>query len=143
MAAVRSKDTLPELQLRHQLFALGARGWRCHYLRAAGRPDISWPALRVAVFVDGAFWHGHPSRFRPGRSGSYWDSKIARNMERDRQVGTALDERGWAVARVWDFEVRSNPSGEARKILSLLAEQAKTVDVWPEWLRRYTSDGLA
>ena len=105
MSAVRSTDTAPELRLRRALHAAGLRGWRCHYKRAPGKPDLAWPSLRVAVFVDGAFWHGHPSRHKIGRSGSYWDQKIARNVERDRQVDAALGNNGWIVVRIWDFEV--------------------------------------
>ena len=105
MAAVRSTDTTPEVQLRRALFAAGIRGWRCHYKRAPGKPDLAWSSLRVAVFVDGAFWHGHPSRHKPGRSGAYWDKKIARNVERDRRVDAELRADAWTVVRIWDFEV--------------------------------------
>lgn len=105
MAAVKSKNTSPELGLRSALHAAGIRGWRIHYRRAPGTPDLAWPSLRVALFVDGAFWHGHPSRHRPGRSGEYWDNKIARNVERDRAVDKSLEGSGWKVIRVWDFEI--------------------------------------
>lgn len=108
MAAVASRNTTPEVRLRRALYAAGVRGWRCHYRRAAGTPDLAWPALRVAVFVDGAFWHGHPSRHRPGRSGAYWDDKIARNVERDRRVDQELEATGWFVMRIWDFDIRHN-----------------------------------
>lgn len=106
MAAVRSRNTDPELALRKALYAAGIRGWRCHYHRAPGTPDLAWPARRLAVFVDGAFWHGHPSRHRQGRSGTYWDEKIRANVERDRRVDAALSAAGWRVIRLWDFEIR-------------------------------------
>jgi DNA mismatch endonuclease (patch repair protein) len=106
MAAVRQAGTEPEVALRRALYAAGIRGWRCNVRHVPGRPDLAWIGLRVAVFVDGAFWHGHPSRHRPGRSGAYWDDKIARNMERDRRVDDELRRRGWIVLRIWDFEVR-------------------------------------
>jgi DNA mismatch endonuclease, patch repair protein len=106
MAAVKGKNTAPEVALRRALYAAGVRGWRNHYKPAPGTPDLAWPALRVAVFVDGAFWHGHPSRHKPGRSGTYWDEKIAKNIERDRRVDAELRASGWAILRVWDFEVR-------------------------------------
>ncbi len=121
MAAVKGKNTGPELVLRKALFAAGVRGWRCHYRRAAGTPDIAWPQRKVAVFVDGAFWHGHPSRHRPGRSGSYWDEKIARNVERDRAVDAELMGLGWTVVRIWDFEVKRDLPGVVTRIQTALA----------------------
>jgi DNA mismatch endonuclease (patch repair protein) len=123
MAAVKSKHTSPEVELRKALYAAGVRGWRCHYRRAPGRPDIAWPARRVAVFVDGAFWHGHPSRYRPGRSGAYWDEKIAKNKERDRRDDAALDELGWRVLRLWDFEVKRDLDGSVNRVREILTSQ--------------------
>jgi DNA mismatch endonuclease (patch repair protein) len=122
MAAVKAKNTGPEVILRKALYAAGTRGWRCHYRRAAGTPDIAWPRRKVAVFVDGAFWHGHPSRHKPGRSGSYWDAKIARNVERDRAVDAELDGLGWTVVRVWDFEVKRDLPRVVAKVEAALAE---------------------
>jgi DNA mismatch endonuclease (patch repair protein) len=122
MAAVKGKNTGPEVVLRKALYAAGLRGWRCHYRRVAGTPDIAWPRRKVAVFVDGAFWHGHPSRHRPGRSGSYWDEKIARNVERDRAVDAELEGLGWVVVRVWDFEVKRDLPAVVAKVKAVLAE---------------------
>lgn len=131
MAAVRSHDTTPELRLRKALYALGVRGWRCHYRRAPGRPDLAWPARKLAVFVDGAFWHGHPSRHRPGRSGDYWDRKIARNVERDRHVDRKLEELGWTVERIWDFEIRRDLEAVAQRVAAL-AESRRTAARTPK-----------
>jgi DNA mismatch endonuclease (patch repair protein) len=74
----------------------------------------------VAVFVDGAFWHGHPSRHKPGRSGRYWDEKIAANVARDRRVDTELRERGWVVSRFWDFEIEKSLHRAVEDVVSLL-----------------------
>lgn len=120
MSAVRQRDTAPELELRCALYRAGIRGWRCNYTSVAGRPDLAWPALRVAVFVDGAFWHGHPSRHEPGRSGSYWDRKIAGNVARDRRVDSELTSAGWDVLRLWDFEVRRGPDEAAQRVGAVL-----------------------
>ena len=120
MAAVKSQNTGPEIQLRKALFKYGVRGWRCNYKKAPGRPDIAWPARRVAVFVDGAFWHGHPSRHKPGRSGEYWDLKIRKNVERDRRVDRELRKDGWEVLRIWDFEIRKDLSSVVKRVVEAL-----------------------
>lgn len=130
MAAVRGKNTAPEMRLRRALFQAGVRGWRCHYKRAAGKPDLAWPALRVALFVDGAFWHGHPSRHKPGRSGSYWDSKIAGNVDRDRAADAALEAAGWKVIRVWDFEVRRDLAGVLALVVAALRDRVDGRTAW-------------
>lgn len=134
MAAVKAKNTSPELALRRALHAQGIRGWRCHYKHAEGTPDLAWPALRVAVFVDGAFWHGHPSRHKPGRSGEFWDKKIARNVQRDREADAALRATGWKVVRIWDFEVRRDLAGATARVTDALRERTETViDARPRW----------
>lgn len=130
MAAVRSADTAPEIRLRRALYAAGVRGWRCHYKGATGKPDLAWPALRVAVFVDGAFWHGHISRHKPGRSGAYWDEKIARNVERDRQVDGALEDGGWTVLRIWDFEVARDLPTVVERVCGILRKRASGSAKW-------------
>ena len=134
MAAVRSADTAPEVRLRRALHAAGVRGWRCHYKGATGKPDLAWPALHVAVFVDGAFWHGHISRHKPGRSGAYWDEKIARNVERDRQVDGALEDGGWTVLRIWDFEVARDLSTVVERVCRILRKRASRGARWQELL---------
>jgi DNA mismatch endonuclease (patch repair protein) len=68
------------------------------------------------VFVDGAFWHGHPSAFRHGKSGRYWDEKIQGNVDRDRAVDRLLESMGWVVLRFWDFEVRRDLHGCVERI---------------------------
>ena len=126
MAAVKGKNTTPEVALRQALYEAGVRGWRTHYRRASGTPDLAWPALSIAVFVDGAFWHGHRSRHKPGRSGAYWDAKIASNEARDRRVEAELREAGWRVVRVWDFEIKKELPDVVSRIVTQL--QARIPD---------------
>lgn len=108
MSRVRSKNTGPELKLRRALWAAGVRGWRCHLRSVTGTPDLCWKRRRVAVFVDSAWWHGHPSRWTPGRHSPKWDAKIQANRARDVFVNQALENAGWSVVRVWDFELESD-----------------------------------
>lgn len=116
MRQVKGKDTAPELVLRRALWASGVRGYRTHRRDLPGRPDLAFIGRKVAVFVDGAWWHGHPDKWWKGRSGDYWDRKVARNMERDRQADASLHALGWTVVRLWDFEVLRDPQGAARKV---------------------------
>lgn len=105
MSRIRRRDTKPEKLLRQAVWERGLRGYRLDDRRLPGRPDLAWTRKRVAVFIDGAFWHGHPKAFTPGKSGAYWDAKIAGNVARDREVDDALRAMGWTVFRFWDFEV--------------------------------------
>jgi DNA mismatch endonuclease, patch repair protein len=126
MARIRAKNTRPELALRRALFAAGTRGWRCHVRGIPGHPDLAFTRWRVAVFVDGCFWHGHPDFFTPGKSGAYWDEKIARTKERDRLANEALAEIGWRVIRFWDFEVEERLDECVKRVLAGLDEAQAT-----------------
>jgi DNA mismatch endonuclease (patch repair protein) len=121
MSRIRSKNTKPELALRRALWGQGVRGWRCHPKAVPGKPDLAFTRWRVAVFVDGCFWHGHPDFFTPGKSGAYWDAKIARTQERDRLANEALTAAGWAVIRLWDFDVEDDLDACVTRVLGALA----------------------
>ena len=84
----------------------GIKGWRRGY-SLFGSPDFVFPRERVAVFVDGCFWHGHPTRCRiPATNTAYWEAKIRRNKARDRRVTRTLRERGWKVVRIWEHLIK-------------------------------------
>jgi DNA mismatch endonuclease (patch repair protein) len=121
MARIRSKDTKPELALRRGLYAAGARGWRCHPRNVPGKPDLVFTRAKLAVFVDGRFWHGHPDYFTFGKSGEYWDKKIARTQARDRLANENLAAAGWRVLRFWDFEVEQDPVRCVDQVVAALA----------------------
>ena len=121
MASIRSFNTGPELALRRALHAAGVRGWRCHVKGLPGRPDIAFTRWRVAIFIDGAYWHGHPDHFTPGRAGTYWDAKMARTRQRDQIASTALAAAGWNVLRMWDFEVEADLAGCVERVRQALA----------------------
>ncbi len=94
-------------------------GWRRRY-PLEGKPDFVFPKERVAVFVDGCFWHGHPSKCRiPNTNRAYWERKIERNRVRDRYVTRALRKRGWKVVRIWEDCVRNRSTlSKLRKALA-------------------------
>jgi DNA mismatch endonuclease (patch repair protein) len=121
MASIRASDTRPELLLRRALWRAGVRGWRCHWRGPGGRIDIAFTRWRIAVLVDGSFWHGHPNKWQPGRWSGYWDEKIKRNLARDAAQNDALASAGWKIIRVWDFEVEQDPGAVASEVAALLA----------------------
>jgi len=123
MAGIRTRDTAPELALRRALWAAGVRGWRCNRKDLPGRPDLAFGRAKLAVFVDGAFWHGHPSKFQPGKSGPFWDEKIRRNQARDRAADAALASGGWRILRLWDFEVYREPDVVVARVINELGAQ--------------------
>jgi DNA mismatch endonuclease (patch repair protein) len=94
-----------------------------------GRPDVSFGRAQVAVFVDGSFWHGHPAAYSPGKSGAYWDEKIARNVARDRAADAALNAMGWEVLRFWDFEVRKELDACADRVVAAVSRRIGRRDV--------------
>lgn len=109
MSRFRKTDTKPELKLRTALSHAGLRGYRIHVRTLIGNPDVVYTRWKVAVFVDGVFWHGRPDYFQFGTKGEYWDRKIAGNMKRDQQVTEALASTGWHVIRFWDVDVLADP----------------------------------
>lgn len=116
MAQVRTRGTAPELELVQALRRSGLTDFQRNDRRLPGSPDIAFRRAKVAVFVDGAFWHGHPSKFRFGKSGAFWDAKIATNIARDRRSAARLRRAGWSVLRFWDFDVTRAPDRAATRI---------------------------
>lgn len=117
MAAIKGRDTTPELRLRRALHALGLR----HRLGGAGlpgRPDLVYPRRRAVIFAHGCFWHRHPGCARattPATRTEYWGPKFARNVERDAEVEARLRGMGWRVGVVWEcaLKVRDLPETSA------------------------------
>jgi DNA mismatch endonuclease (patch repair protein) len=108
MSTQRSKDTEPELAVRRALHRMGLR-YRVHVQPLPGlrrKADIVFTRARVAVFVDGCFWHGCPDhgRRRHEVNSWYWPDKIARNKERDNDTDARLRAAGWTVVRVWEHD---------------------------------------
>ncbi len=109
MAAVKSKDTRPELAVRRMAFALGYR-YRLHSPKLPGHPDLVFASQRKIIFVHGCFWHGHTCRAgrnRPNSNVEYWNKKLDRNVERDRINIGLLEEAGWRVCVIWECETRN------------------------------------
>lgn len=114
MAAVKGKDTKPEMIVRKYLFSRGMR-FRVQVRKLPGTPDIVLPKYKTAIFVNGCFWHGHEGckYFRlPKSNVEFWKEKIGRNIERDRESMQALLDLGWKIIRVWECELRNKANRE-------------------------------
>jgi DNA mismatch endonuclease (patch repair protein) len=107
MAKVRSQvNASTELKVMRALRLAGLTGWRRH-LPVFGRPDFAFPKSRVALFIDGCFWHGCPRCYQaPKSSSAFWRQKLSKNRKRDRQVSRQLRNDGWKVVRVWECELK-------------------------------------
>jgi DNA mismatch endonuclease, patch repair protein len=133
MIGNRSRDTGPELAQRSALHALGLR------FRVDARPvpaiprraDVVLRGDRVAVFLDGCFWHGCPDHFRPPAThADYWSAKIAANRARDASTGALLEAAGWVVVRVWVHE--PTPAAVRRVVASIVTARTGRGRDWPE-----------
>ena len=114
MAAIKGKDTKPEMIVRKYLFSQGLR-FRVQVRKLPGNPDIVLPKYKTVIFVNGCFWHGHEGckYFRlPKSNVEFWKEKIERNIERDRESMRALLDLGWKVIRVWECELRNKANRE-------------------------------
>ena len=118
MKRVKSSNTSVEIRLRKELWRNGLRGWRISPKGVPGKPDLVFREKKVAIFVDGCFWHGCPMCNRSPKSNTYWDNKISRNMVRDKKYGEFLTSDGWLVIRLWEHEVTRDLAGCISKILS-------------------------
>lgn len=121
MSRIRGKNTRPEIALRHALHALGLR-YRLH-AKLPGRPDVLFVTARVAVFVDGAFWHGRDMKslareLRVRRR--FWLAKIQANIVRDRRNRASLRGMGYRVLRFWHDDVLTDPQRCAAKVLRVV-----------------------
>jgi DNA mismatch endonuclease, patch repair protein len=122
MRRVRSKgNRSTEARFRLALVRKGIRGWKMQDRSLAGRPDFVFPEAKIAIFVDGCFWHGCPvcKRPLPIANQEYWEKKINFNILRSRQVGRQLRSLGFTVLRVWEHSLRS-PSCATRFVDRLL-----------------------
>jgi DNA mismatch endonuclease (patch repair protein) len=119
MAAIKGKgNQSTEIALAALFKARGITGWRRN-TKLFGKPDFVFYGVRLAVFVDGCFWHGCPVHFKkPVENAEFWSAKIARNRTRDRRVSRELKKRGWSVLRVWEHSVKRKGS-HARLFMQL------------------------
>lgn len=125
MKANKRSDTKPELMMRERLRAAGLTGYRLQW-KVAGHPDIAWPGKKVALFVNGCFWHRcpHCDLPLPKSNVEYWVVKFERNQERDARKVRELEEAGWKVHVVWECQLKRKAIDDTMAhLLPVLAEE--------------------
>lgn len=127
MQRIKSKDTAIEVKLRKALWAAGIR-YRANVKDIYGKPDIAIKKYKIAVFCDGSFFHGkdYDSKKKPENNAEYWDKKIRRNIERDKEVTSKLKEDGWTVIRFWDTEINKDLENCVTTIIKAIEESPHT-----------------
>jgi DNA mismatch endonuclease, patch repair protein len=123
MSHIRGRGNRDTEQFLARLLRLNhITGWRRH-LPLAGKPDFAFPKQKVAVFVDGCFWHGCPKCYtRPKTNQKFWDNKRETNMARDRRVARELRARGWKVIRIWEHALKKSPQACIARIRRKIRE---------------------
>ncbi len=125
MSKIKGKDTNPEMMLRKEIWNKGYR-YRTNSKTLPGKPDISIKKYKLAVFVDGEFWHGYnwsekKKQIKSNRK--FWIPKIERNMQRDRENEKKLKEKGFKVIRYWANDVKEDVSACAEPIVEYIEKQ--------------------
>jgi DNA mismatch endonuclease (patch repair protein) len=135
MSRVKNKDTKIEVSLRSALHRAGFR-FRKNYSLAIGRPDIAFPKARIAIFVDGDFWHArilHDVGLEALRlslrteNREFWLAKLQKNRLRDLKVSRQLESQGWVVIRFWESDLKSDLSAAIAKIESAISQRRASV----------------
>lgn len=120
MSRVRGSNTSPERKLRSAMWQMGLR-FRLGQRIGRTRPDVVFKGARLAIFVDGCFWHSCPvHKSRPQSNRHFWDEKLARNVARDNKTTADLESAGWTVMRFWEHEVEGDAMACALKIADAL-----------------------
>ena len=124
MASVKSRNTKStELRFISILKDKNITGW-CRNYPLVGKPDFVFPRLKIAVFIDGCFWHGCPSHCRmPSSNMNYWNNKIEKNKSRDKKIKKALKMKQWQVIRIWEHEIKTGKLNRKLNRIKKIAQQ--------------------
>jgi DNA mismatch endonuclease, patch repair protein len=122
MSAIKSRNTKPELIVRKALWRNGIRGYRLHWKNAPGRPDIAFPGKKIAVFINGCFWHRCPfcKPRIPVSHSDFWTEKFNQNIKRDLNKIILLNQKGWTSITIWECQLNENILIYVNKIREML-----------------------
>lgn len=120
MSQIRGKGTKQEIILKNKLRAAGLSGYRMHF-ELAGKPDIAYPGHKLAIFLDGCFWHKCPMCYnKPRTNRTFWLKKLGDNVIRDKKINQQLKKAGWKVIRFWEHDIRKNSDKCIRTVRKVL-----------------------
>lgn len=125
MGKIKGKNTKPELAFRKALWKAGYR-YRIDFKKLIGKPDIALNKYKTVIFIDGEYWHGYNWEERKKKiktNRDFWIPKIERNIQRDREVNTALRQKGYTVFRFWEREIKKDLASCLQKVVSHLVQQ--------------------
>ena len=120
MVGNKRANTKPDIQVRHMLREMGYPGYRLQWKKAAGHPDIAYPGRKIAIFVNGCFWHHHEGckyATSPKRNVDFWHAKFERNIARYKATREALEADGWTVLVIWECELKKDKIEATREKL--------------------------
>ena len=127
MSANKAKNTKPEITLRKALWSEGHKGYRLNWKKAPGRPDIAYPGKKIAIFVNGCYWHRCPkcNLPLPKTNTDFWKEKFDKNVKRDKKKNDELLSLDWIVLVFWECDIKSDISNSIQKIKKVLYAQKK------------------
>ncbi len=127
MSKIRSKATGPELAVRRYIYEVGFRGYRLNYVKIPGRPDICFTKLKVAIFINGCFWHRCPycKLSLPDHNKIFWKEKFDANKERDIKKRRILRKDGWKVITIWECRIKKSDAWKEKLFKHLQTIQRK------------------
>lgn len=131
MAAIKGRgNRSTELEVRRLLRKLGITGWRANFDSIQGKPDFAFPKIKLAVFVDGCFWHGCKicaRNLKPRTNSAFWRKKVADNIRRDKRVNRRLNRLGWSVLRIWEHSATKNKKLVGRRLANAVSSRSKNL----------------
>ena len=128
MSKNKSKNTKPELVLRKEMWRNGVRGYRLHWKKAPGKPDIAFPGKKIAIFVNGCFWHRcpHCRPHLPKSNVDFWKNKFEKNVERDKKKREQLAQIGWETITIWECQIRDQLDDQIDRIKQVVSGQGNS-----------------
>jgi DNA mismatch endonuclease (patch repair protein) len=134
MSAIKSVGTKAEIKLAKALWSLGYR-YRKNNKTIFGKPDLTFKSIKLAIFIDSEFFHGKDfeTKKKPATNAAFWQKKIERNIQRDKEVNEHLENSGWTVLRFWSEEIRKNLNEVVTTIeRHIILKKSKVIKIYPD-----------